>query len=109
MAEQDEVRSGTLELRVANTTNVHELATSMERNAKEGKDLTLACIGVQAVSQAAKSCAIANGKVGPSGFQFTMQPWFDMTQLPESEGSQVMVDRTVIKFTLLKIRAGRVI
>lgn len=91
-------------------TNLQELATSIERNSKEGKDLILACIGVQAISQASKACAIANGKVGPSGYQFAMQPWFHLTQLPETtDPGAAMVDRTVVKFTLLKIRGRHVL
>ena len=104
-----EANDKAMELRVANTTNVHELATAIMRNTDEGKRLTLACIGVQAVSQASKGVAISNGKAGPVGFQFSMQPWFDITKVPEGDGSTAMVDRTVIKFTLLRVRNGQVL
>ena len=93
------------ELRVAADTDVQHLATAIVRNIDEGKQVHLSCIGVHSISQGVKATAIANGKVAPAGFIFQLLPAFDMTHFLDDR-TQEMVERTVLKLTVLKHSLG---
>lgn len=99
------VRAGVREeivLKVSNSTNVHKLATSVERNAAEGKRVVISCVGVQSISQAIKSVAIVNGQVAPQGFVFLLLPFFHM----ESSRDRPQAEHTVMRFVVIKHKIG---
>jgi stage V sporulation protein SpoVS len=89
------------ELKVAATTDVQYLATSIVRNTEEGKQVILSCIGVQPQSQAVKAVAIANGHVAPQGFVFVLLPSFHVTRFTDRV-SMEQVERTAMKFACIK-------
>lgn len=93
------------ELRVATSTNVQLLATSIVRNVEEGKRVTLSCIGVQPVSQAVKAVAIANGQVAPHGMVFFISPAFHVAHFKDRESNED-VERTVMRLTIVVHRIG---
>lgn len=93
------------ELKVASTTDVQLLATSIVKNSEEGKAVVLSCIGVQPQSQASKAVAIANGHVAPQGYIFLMCPSFHVTRFPDRV-KQEMVERTAIRYALIKYYIG---
>jgi stage V sporulation protein SpoVS len=98
-------RPALFELRVASTTDVNLLATSLTKNVEEGKSVSLSCIGLQPLSQAVKAVAVGNGFTAPHGFVFVMMPSFSVTKFPDRETGEV-VERTAIKFTLVKYWIG---
>lgn len=100
-----EGRPALFELRVASSTDVNMLATSLSKNIEEGKSVSLSCIGLQPLSQAVKAVAVANGFVAPQGFVFVLLPSFSVTKFPDRETGE-MVERTAIKFTLVKYWIG---
>lgn len=86
--------------RVSNGTDVHKLATSIVRSTDEGKRVIVACVGVQTISQAVKSVAIANGRTASRGFVFFMLPVFHVNRLEDG------VEHTVIRFHIVKHLIG---
>lgn len=89
--------TGEQELRVANSTDVRYLATAILRYLDEGKRVYLSCIGVQTISQACKSVAVANGELAPQGYVLTLLPTF---QVRNFEDNGETVERTVLRFSL---------
>ena len=86
------------EMRVSGQSPVHELATAVYKGTEEGARIVLACIGVQAVNQAVKAVAIANGKSAPTGYLLYLMPFFDMRRdaVPDK------VEMTVMKLRIIK-------
>jgi len=93
-----------MELRVKNTTNVQHLATSIVKNIEEGRKVFMSCIGVQSISQATKSLAIANGKVAPTGYMLCCIPAFHHEVLSSEDGGDEK--KTIIHLRLRKINLG---
>lgn len=91
----------TQELRVANTTNVQQLATSIYKNLQEGKRVYLTCIGVQSIGQAVKATAIVNGISGPQGWYIsTANSFMETEEVDRNTG--LVTKKTVIKLTVLR-------
>ncbi len=95
------------DLKVANGTPVQALATAIVKYTEEGKYVYLSCIGVQAVAQAAKAVAAANGQTAPNGYVFLLLPWFHVAMIP-AEGMKdgPLVERTMVRFTVVRHRLG---
>ena len=88
------------ELRVANATNVHDLATSIVRHTDEGKFVTLSCIGVGSLAQGTKAVIIANGKLSAQGKVLVRIDHFGSAHINDS------VERTTIRVDLHLCRLG---
>ena len=93
-----------MELRVKNTTNVQHLATSIVKNIEEGRKVFMSCIGVQSISQATKSLAIANGKVAPTGYMLCCIPAFHHVLLDGENGEKEK--KTIVRLLLRRINMG---
>jgi stage V sporulation protein SpoVS len=95
MAKREEVL-----LRVANTTDVHKLATSIRRNVEAGRRTVVSCVGVMTINQAVKATAISNGWSAPLGWICMLLPVF------HEEVQSNDVTKTIMRFTVIKYWIG---
>lgn len=78
------------EMRVAGDTPSKLLADSITSHIREGKDVTLVCIGHQAVGQAVKAVPIVNSHLVQKGWLYSIFPAFtERTIKDEQTGAQV--------------------
>lgn len=87
-------------LRVSNSTDLHKLATSIQRHVEEGTRVVVSCVGVHTVNQAVKSIAVANGKTAPHGYLLFIMPAFHV------EVQDNGVEHTVLRFVVIKHLVG---
>lgn len=89
-------------LRVANTTDIHKLATSIQKNMEEGARTVVSCVGVQTVNSTVKAVAVANSKTVLNGYIFVMLPIFHSEVDPRNEDHEY----SVIRFVIIKHLIG---
>ena len=92
-----------IELPVGAITPVENLAKALNGYLAEGRIVVLSCIGVQAVNQAVKAVAHANGEVARQGVFLVLIPAFHTKKLPDRNDSRRTVDVTVILLTVTKV------
>ena len=73
---------------------------------KRMPNISLHAIGHQAVGQAIKAVAIANGHLAAKGILFTLLPSFEDKQIPVKSGSTTMEVRTIMRLRLVVWQVG---
>lgn len=93
-----------IDLRVASSTNIQYLATSIVKYFQEGRRVQISAIGVVPISTAIKALIIANGKVAPEGRVFVMVPYF-FTDDVDNRESGLTEQKTVIKLSVYRVQS----
>lgn len=83
-------------LRVAGTTNVQGLATSIAQSIYEGNPPVLRAIGAGAINQAQKALAVARGIVASCGYDLYVKPGFSTFVTESGEDRTAMTFRVVV-------------
>lgn len=83
-------------LRVASSSDVKQLASSISFALGDSKKITLRGVGAGAVSQMVKACAIARGYVATRGVDLTCRPGFTTIQMRDHDDPTKMVDTTAV-------------
>lgn len=94
----DTVGDGTQEvvLRVGNSSDVKQLATSISFALQDSKSVTLRGVGAGAVNQMVKACAVARGFVASRGVDLICRPGFQTIQMRDTTNPGKMVDTTAV-------------
>jgi stage V sporulation protein S len=88
-------------LRVGNSTDVKQLASSISFALQDSKRVVLRAVGASAVNQMAKACAIARTYVAGRGVDLSVRPGFATVKMKDlSNPSGPMQDQTAIVFIL---------
>lgn len=90
------------ELRVSNGTEPKLLATTILRTFDENKRVAISCIGAQAVAQAFKAVAVANGEAVAQGVLLSIVPTFDVKKLRDRDTNQP-IELTAIRMIIARI------
>lgn len=86
-------------IRVSSRTNVKDLAWAITKEHMAGKSVCLLAIGVQAVNQAVKAIAVANGRGAAHGRVLTALPALESITISNDQGESV--ERTLVKLVLV--------
>lgn len=88
-------------LRVGNSTDVKQLASSISFALQDCKRVTLRAVGASAVNQMAKASAIARTYVAGRGVDLSVRPGFTTVKMKDlSNPTGPLVDQTAIVFIL---------
>lgn len=97
----EERSSDEIVLRVGNSTDVKQLASSISFALQDSKRVTLRAVGASAVNQMAKACAIARTYVAGRGVDLSVRPGFTTVQMKDlSNPTGPLQDQTAIVFIL---------
>lgn len=94
----DVIGEGTQEvvLRVGNSSDVKQLASSISFALQDSRKVTLRGIGAGAVNQMVKACAVARGYVAGRGVDLIVRPGFVMVPMRDQNNPGQMVDTTAV-------------
>jgi len=94
----DIVGEGTQEciLRVGNSSDVKQLATSISFALQDSKKVTLRGVGAGAVNQMVKACAVARTYVASRGVDLIVRPGFVTIPMRDTANPGKMVDITAV-------------
>lgn len=87
-------------LRVGNTSDVKQLASSISFALQDSKRVVLRAVGANAVNQMAKGCAIARTYVASRGVDLSVRPGFVTVEMPDLQDRSKMVEQTAIIFVV---------
>lgn len=98
----DIIESSTEEvvLRVGNSSDVQQLASSISFALQDSKKVVLRGVGAGAVNQMAKACAVARGYVASRGVDLVVRPGFTTVKMRSHDNPGEMVDMTAVLFVL---------
>lgn len=88
-------------LRVGNSSDVKQLASSISFALQDSRRVVLRAVGASAVNQMAKACAIARTYVAGRGVDLSVRPGFATVKMKDlSNPDGPMIDQTAIVFIL---------
>lgn len=90
------------EFKVGGGTPPKTLAGFIAHAVNQKQSLTLSAIGHQAVGQAIKAVAIANGLLAPQGFQLAIAPAFEVKNIDVGDGEGPQ-ERTSMRLQLIPV------
>lgn len=97
----EERSSDEIVLRVGNSTDVKQLASSISFALQDSKRVTLRAVGASAVNQMAKACAIARTYVAGRGVDLSVRPGFATVKMKDlSNPTGPLIEQTAIVFIL---------
>jgi stage V sporulation protein S len=85
-------------LRVGNSSDVKQLASSISFALQDSRKVTLRGVGAGAVNQMAKACAVARGYVASRGVDLIVRPGFTTVKMRDHNDPTKMVDTTAVIF-----------
>lgn len=87
-------------LRVGNSSDVKQLASSVSFALQDSRKVTLRGVGAGAVNQMAKACAVARGYVASRGVDLVVRPGFTTVKMRDHNDPKQMVDTTAVIFVV---------
>lgn len=94
----DVIGEGTQEvvLRVGNSSDVKQLASSISFALQDSRKVTLRGVGAGAVNQMVKACAVARTYVASRGVDLIVRPGFTTVEMRDHNNPGQMVDTTAV-------------
>lgn len=83
-------------LRVGNSSDVKQLASSISFALQDSRKVTLRGVGAGAVNQMTKACAVARGYVASRGVDLIVRPGFTTVKMRDHADPTKMVDTTAV-------------